>query len=123
MRKFVRALINKDNQYLLINENREQSTWNFPGGKVEINESPVEACKREVFEETNLIIDKLTLLLKLNINGWEGYYYMAHNYHGNVILKEAKSKKYQYVSLEHFSNFNYYISLIQESIQEKSLYE
>ncbi|UTW70129.1 NUDIX domain-containing protein [Anaerobacillus sp. HL2] len=28
--------------------------WNTPGGKVEILESPLEACKEEVQEETGL---------------------------------------------------------------------
>ena len=33
---------------------------NGPGGKIEIGESPLEAIKREVMEETNLMVDKLT---------------------------------------------------------------
>jgi 8-oxo-dGTP pyrophosphatase MutT (NUDIX family) len=31
----------------------------FPGGKIEPGENPEEAAKREVFEETNLVIEKL----------------------------------------------------------------
>lgn len=31
-----------------------EGRWNCPGGKIEIGESPVEACVREVYEETGL---------------------------------------------------------------------
>lgn len=33
--------------------------WNAPGGKVEAYESPIEACKREIQEETGLDIDNV----------------------------------------------------------------
>ena len=31
----------------------------FPGGKIELGENPEEAAKREIFEETNLVVGKL----------------------------------------------------------------
>jgi 8-oxo-dGTP pyrophosphatase MutT (NUDIX family) len=31
----------------------------FPGGKIEEGETPLQAAKREVFEETNLAVEKL----------------------------------------------------------------
>jgi len=31
----------------------------FPGGQIELGESPEKAAKREVFEETNLVVEKL----------------------------------------------------------------
>lgn len=55
--------------------------WNFPGGKVEPLELPVEAAAREIEEEVGLIISNLKLIWQdsLIIHGstWFGYYYTA----------------------------------------------
>lgn len=40
--------------------------WNAPGGKLNDNETPEEAAKREVFEETGLMIKNLFRRGKLN---------------------------------------------------------
>lgn len=50
-------------KYLLIHKAKGKfggGFWNGPGGKIEPGESPEEACKREVFEETGLRISNLT---------------------------------------------------------------
>ncbi len=55
----VAIITNKDNQVLLTRRNNSQSfagMWEFPGGKVEANESFKEAVIREVFEELNVDI-------------------------------------------------------------------
>lgn len=48
------ALIVKDNKVLMVKQfvARGAIVWNFPGGGVEVNETPEEACIREVKEET-----------------------------------------------------------------------
>ena len=38
------------------NKVRYNGNWSVPGGHIEMNESPEEAAKREVFEETMLMI-------------------------------------------------------------------
>jgi 8-oxo-dGTP pyrophosphatase MutT (NUDIX family) len=39
--------------------NKKYDHWQFPGGKLEQGENPEEAAKREIFEETNLVVDDL----------------------------------------------------------------
>ncbi len=56
-------------RYLIVRRNQAQSGagyWEFPGGKVEPDESPEEALRREIEEELQVTIDtrRLSFLLK-----------------------------------------------------------
>ena len=56
----VAAIIKKDNLYLLLKGNRDKHMglkWEFPGGKVEANETLQEALIREIHEELNININ------------------------------------------------------------------
>ena len=49
----VAAIIKKDNQYLIVQRNKNKHLglkWEFPGGKVDENESFESALKREIQE-------------------------------------------------------------------------
>ena len=55
----VAAVIKKDNLYLVTQRNRNKHMglkWEFPGGKVEANETLKEALTREIYEELNIDI-------------------------------------------------------------------
>ena len=55
----VAAIIKKDNLYLVTQRNRKKYMglkWEFPGGKVEANETLQEALTREIYEELNIHI-------------------------------------------------------------------
>lgn len=55
------CMIYTENAKLLV-QNRAKSDWpglTFPGGHIKENEDPLDAIKREVFEETNLEIDNI----------------------------------------------------------------
>ena len=55
----VAAIIKKNNQYLIVQRNRNKHLaykWEFPGGKVEGNETFAEALSREIKEELNITI-------------------------------------------------------------------
>lgn len=73
--------------------------WNFPGGKIEANETPLAAAKREVFEETNLVIENCEMIAEENIffanlekgnQHWRGYFYRTNKYSGEIKIKETK---------------------------------
>jgi 8-oxo-dGTP diphosphatase len=56
----VAAVILKENLYLITKRNRNKHLglkWEFPGGKVEENESFQKALIREILEELNITID------------------------------------------------------------------
>jgi len=56
----VAAIIKKDNLYLVTQRNRNKYMglkWEFPGGKVEANETLKEALTREIYEELNIDIN------------------------------------------------------------------
>ena len=96
---FVRAAIqNKTAEFLLVKN--KKGGWNFPGGKVERNENPKEAIKREVKEEVNLTIEELAKIAEniFRINDdwidnekWRGYFYQVKRYSGDIVNQE-KSK-------------------------------
>jgi ADP-ribose pyrophosphatase YjhB (NUDIX family) len=60
----VAAITIKDNHILLTVRGKEPSKgmWGLPGGVVEIGETRVEALIREVYEETNIIVEPIELL-------------------------------------------------------------
>ena len=56
----VAAIIKKDDLYLIVQRNRNKYMglkWEFPGGKVEPNETFHEALSREIQEELNININ------------------------------------------------------------------
>lgn len=118
MKEFVRVLISKDNYFLIIKERRDGMQWNFPGGKVEKNETLTKACQREVFEETNLKLKKLNYLFCKDFNigseRWRGHYFLAEKVHGELELKEKKSLEYDYISTKKFEIYSNYISVASQ---------
>ncbi len=54
------AIIKKDGKILIAQRGRNKSQalkWEFPGGKVELNETAKESLKREIKEELNIDIE------------------------------------------------------------------
>lgn len=72
----VSVAIRDGEQFLLIKRMNEPSKglWALPGGRVEAGEAFIDAAKREVMEETGLIVDKLVLVSVLEI----GSKYLLH---------------------------------------------
>lgn len=96
----VRVLIqNEKGEFLLV---KDQWGWNFPGGKIEPGETPEKAAKREVFEETNLVVEDLQKIGEQNTayanltpenRVWKGHFYMVNRYSGEIVNKEKELGK------------------------------
>lgn len=55
------VIIENEKGQILLQERLDDGTWCLPGGSMNIGEKFVETAKREVFEETGLIVCNLSL--------------------------------------------------------------
>lgn len=81
-RRFVRVIVQNFKGQTLVVSHRAagREGWNFPGGKVELDEAPETAAFRELWEEVGIEVTKLTLVHEgwhlFEDDGWcYGYMY------------------------------------------------
>jgi len=97
----VAAVIKKDNKYLIAQRNRDKHFafyWEFPGGKVNNNESFENALKREILEELSINIkinNKISSERfrdeKINV---EVHYFLCEKFDEEIILSEHEDMKW-----------------------------
>ena len=91
----VAAIIKKNNYYLIAQRNRKKHMafkWEFPGGKVNKNETFKEALSREIDEELSISIDIHNKIAEEHfkdekINVMLHYFICSHK-SGSIILNE-----------------------------------
>ena len=108
----VAAVIKKNDSFLIANRSFEANSsglWEFPGGKVEENESFVSALKREIEEELSLKIqvgDKITSIdLKASDKHISVHYFYALILSGEITLNVHS--EFKWVALTKLSAFNF----------------
>ena len=99
-------ILNEKNEVLL--QKRHDGYWGLPGGLMDLGESFEEVAKREVFEETGLVVENLKLL---NVRSGSDYYlkvangdelysatavYYTKNVSGDMKIDYSESEKMQY---------------------------
>ena len=100
-------VLNTQNQLLMMRRS-DSGNWGVPGGAMELGETAEETAKRELFEETGLEVNELTLFDVFS--GQELYYrypsgeevynvsivYLAHNVHGSIKFLDGEHYEFQY---------------------------
>lgn len=86
--------------------------WNFIGGKLDENELPEDAAKRETFEESGINIEDV-IFLHEGLNPWDPLYDPFHAYlYATQITKETEiilndeHTEYKFVSLSEIDDYN-----------------
>lgn len=117
---FSRVLIKDISNKILIIQDRAD-VWNFPGGKQELNETPIECAKREVKEEIGLQVEDLTEIYQGSFRfgdiQWQGYFYFANSVSGIPFINELeKIKEIQFTNRYEEINFPLELSEITRKI-------
>lgn len=107
-------ILNEQNEVLL--QKRHEGYWGLPGGLMDLGESFEEVAKREVFEETGLVVNNLKLL---NVYSGSEYYlkvangdelysvtavYYTMDVSGDMKIDYSESENMQYFSLNNLPN-------------------
>lgn len=107
----VAAIIKKDDKYLLAQRKNKGETalkWEFPGGKIEVNESHQQALIREIKEEFNSIISIeyhiISTAYEYNSFNITIHFYLCSLIKGNLDLKEHINKAW--VSKDDFHKYD-----------------
>jgi len=84
------AFIIRENMVLMVKQytTRGAIVWTFPGGHIEQNESPIQACIREVKEETNYDINIKELLY----SNYKKYIYLCEITGGILYINKELSE-------------------------------
>jgi 8-oxo-dGTP pyrophosphatase MutT (NUDIX family) len=117
---FVRVVIQNEKGELLVIFQKKWNCWVFPGGKMESDETPLQAAKREVFEETNLIIEDLEIIGEQAFDRKNqhcmGYLVKANKYSGETKIKELDKIadiKFKQIDYEFAVNRLFYAILVE----------
>ena len=100
----VKAAIEKDGKFLALLRNsteiRFPNCWDLPGGKIEPGEELKDALKREVFEETKLILAEPKFVFQKEFDMFDNHYVF------NLFLAKIKNSDIE-LSDEH-TEYNWF---------------
>jgi 8-oxo-dGTP diphosphatase len=108
----VAAIIKKDDYYLLAKRNKDKYMglkWEFPGGKVEKDESFEEALSREILEELNVNIEIHNKVAEERFQDDEInivlHYYICSLIDTDIVLSEHEA--IEWVKKQDFLNYEF----------------
>ena len=110
--KVTGALIQKNDKYLIGRRGPNEKSpglWEFPGGKIEKGETPIECIKRELKEELNINAEIGDLVTKYNYDypnvSYLLYFFKIKSYVGE--FKIIVHDKLEWVSLNDFHKYDF----------------
>lgn len=110
--KVTGALIQKNDKYLIGRRGPNEKSpglWEFPGGKIEKGETPIECIKRELKEELNINAEIGDLVTKYNYDypnvSYLLYFFKVKSYIGE--FKIIVHDKLEWVSLNDFHKYDF----------------
>lgn len=72
------AILQKDGKILMAKSPKWSDKWTLPGGHIEIGETIVDACAREVVEETGLVATPIGVINSGELIGSKDFHRPAH---------------------------------------------
>jgi ADP-ribose pyrophosphatase YjhB (NUDIX family) len=123
-------IFNNLSQVLLIQRDQPPASgyWSIPGGKLEPGESLVEACQREIKEETGLDVEATTIVAVVE-RRMEGYHYVIIDYLAlltrheiTVPIAQSDAAEAKWVSFDQISNYALVEGLEEIIIRTYALY-
>lgn len=114
MHRSVAAIIkNNKEEILMLDRKNFPFGWACPAGHVEENETPEDALKREVKEESGLDVNNFRLIIhefldwnecRRGVKGHDFFVYEVSGWNGEIHQNKLESKDLQWKSVEEIKN-------------------
>ncbi len=119
---FKGILFDNENKILIDNRKEEglegaNGKWEVPGGKIEFGESPEDAVKRELLEETGYNVKVKSIIPDSNVSLWEYPDYMQHTViffyicelidNNHIDIQDKRINTYKWVSSNELEKYDF----------------
>lgn len=113
----VAAIIKKDDKFLITQRGygEYKDYYEFPGGKIEKDETNIEALKREIFEELEATINVDEFLLTVEYD-YKDFHLTMHTYICSLIDDHIKMKEHEDMRFINIEEIDKYVFLPADEI-------